>query len=74
MPAPYVVLNSDAARGLGIGDVARVSIDGIDVHLAVRSRADFPRDCVGLPVGLVGVPFGSTSRCTVAAARATEGG
>ena len=73
IPAAYVVLNSDEARRLRIGDSARVSMDGIDMHLAVRTRDDFPRNGVGLPVGLPGVaPFAPTSLCTVA--RTQEGG
>ena len=74
-PPAYVVLNSDEARRLGVGDAARVAIDGIDMHLAVRVRDDFPRDGVGLPVGLPGVvPFDSASLCTVAPLRANKGG
>ncbi|HET6474176.1 MAG TPA: NADH-quinone oxidoreductase subunit NuoG [Pseudomonadales bacterium] len=73
IPAAYVVLNSDEVRRLGIGDAARVSIDGVGMHLAVRARDDFPRNGVGLPVGLPGiVPFAPTSLCTVA--RTQKGG
>src|SRR5262249_15832844 len=40
MAPAYVVMNSDEARRLGITTVARVSLDGIDMHLPVRTFDD----------------------------------
>jgi NADH-quinone oxidoreductase subunit G len=74
MTGAYVVLNSDEARRLHIGEVARVSIDGIDMHLPVRTHDDFPTNGVGLPVGLPGVvPFTPASLCTIALSHTKAG-
>jgi NADH-quinone oxidoreductase subunit G len=75
MAGKYVVLNADEARRLGVNSTARVSIDGVDMHLPVRTQSDFPADGVGLPVGVPGVvPFAPTALCTVAASHSKDGG
>ena len=69
IPAPYVVLNRDDAERFGIEEQssARVSIGDVFVDLVARTRADFPRGAVGLPVGLPGIaPLPWAATCTVA--------
>ncbi len=67
MPLAYAVLNSQDARRLGIDDIVRVTLDGVELDLPVRARDDFPHGGVGLPVGLPGiVPFDPAALCTVA--------
>jgi NADH-quinone oxidoreductase subunit G len=69
MPASYVVLNSDDARRLDVVDLgpARVTIGGEVVELRARTRADFPSGCIGLPVGMPGIPpLSSAATCSVA--------
>ncbi len=69
MPAPYVVLNRDDAQRFGIDehDRARVTIGACVADVTARTRSDFPRGFVGIPVGLHGIaPFATDTTCTVA--------
>ena len=68
MPAPYVVMNAEDARRLGIEEHARVrlTIGNAIVDLAATLRVDFPTGALGVPVGLPGLPpFGSATTCSI---------
>ncbi len=68
-PKSYVVFNALDAQRLGFDDqrVARITIGGVTANLVVRMRNDFPRNSIGVPVGMPGVPpFEPTTPCSVA--------
>ncbi len=58
IPAPYLALHPATALELGLAQAERVDLRyaGGGVRLPLALRADLPRRCVGLPLGLPGVP------------------
>ncbi|MGQ0698961.1 MAG: NADH-quinone oxidoreductase subunit NuoG [Panacagrimonas sp.] len=56
-PKAYVALSAADAQRLGVKDVAKVSVGGVNVNLPARISATLTAGSVGLPVGLPGVPY-----------------
>ena len=78
-PAPYLGMNPDDARRLGLrpGDEVEVAVAGLDLHYPVRLIPALPGGVVGLPVGLPGlrgIDLPRYGRVAPAPGHADEGG
>jgi NADH-quinone oxidoreductase subunit G len=58
-PQPFLAVNPEDASGMMVdeGQELELSLDGTTFHLAVRLFPSLTRGVVGLPVGLIDVPF-----------------